>query len=151
MGKENTEETKTPQVVPLKEEKTYFTPMGSDTQFAVPVQKDGKTISEFAKFQNGKHTTSNPVHIQFFEGIIKAEAHKAPKLRRIITEDEYDELRTPDSTMVSINGQMMNIKEVREGIDFAIGKGWKPKFKEYLPPLPKTKVNRGGLTAGNMS
>lgn len=161
MGKPNNnqetdyQETETPETVNLgndiPKEKSYFTPKGGDVQFAIPVQKDGKTVSEFVKFQNGKCTTSNPVHQAFFEEIIAQEAHKAPKLRRIIDEDAYDGLRTPDDTMVSINGQMMNIKEVREGIDFAIEKGWMPKYKEYLPTLPKVRVNRGGITAGNMS
>lgn len=158
--KENdkTQETETPEnVVPLEKkaegpkEKSYFTPKGGDVQFSIPVQKDGKTISEFVKFQNGRFTTSNPVYKEFFERIITEEAHKAPKLRRIIDEDSYDGLRTPDDTMVSINGAMMNIKEVREGIDFAIEKGWIPKYKDYLPAPQKIKVNRGGITAGNMS
>ena len=152
LEKENAElkSTKTVKAEPVKE-KVYFTPKHGDIQMCIPVQKDGKTVSTFVKFQNGRFTTSKLVEQEFLEEMMKQDESKPIKLRRVISEDTFDSVQTPDNLMVSINGNMMNIKEVREGIDFAIDKGWVPKYKEYIQSPYKVSVSKGGLTAGGQS
>jgi hypothetical protein len=133
------------------ESKAYFSTSSGNRQMCIPTFKDGKTISEFVQFKDGVFIADKPHQIAFLDNVMAKESHLPLNLKTIVTQEDYDSLITPDATTISYDGRMMNISEVREGLDFAVAKGWEPEWKTYVTKQGKPVINRGGNKVGNFS
>ena len=113
--------------------------------YAVPVII-GDT-KRYLKFANHTLRTKDPNEIEAVESMIAEDTDKAVQNRRILTEDEFLELTSPESMFLEIDGQQVHITEIREAVSVAKENGWKPTRKQkYILP-PKSKISQGSRTA----
>ena len=109
-------------------------------------------IKKFFSFKDTrlpKEYAEVPEVIATIEKARAEDANKPMKLRRYLTQEEYEDLVSPSSTSVEYAGKSYNIKAIREALDFATDNGFKLKDNETV--IVKNKqgsVGRGVQSTG---
>lgn len=131
--------------------KTYYS-IQKRRQLCIPCgfdkYKNNAPISKFFMIENHRGATSDPDIIKHLDSILEKQKNLVTSSKTIITQEEFDRVVTPDDTFISFKGQTMHITEVRDGLEYALNKGWKPEWRKVAVVKKRTEVQRGGRIAG---
>jgi len=112
--------------------------------------RSGEEIKRYATFNNGTLLTEDAEEIEALDALIKKEQRlKVPiRNRMVLTEDEYTASVKPERLFVEIDGKDVHISDLRKAYQFAIENGMEFGNAEIVVVKPKSKVSRGGTSAG---
>ena len=102
---------------------------------------------KYLPFTSHSYRTKDPKEIDALESIVAEDNGKPVKDRRVLTQDEFLELTSPESMLVEIDGERVHISDIREAVRVAKKNGWKPTGKQKFILTTKSKISQGSRTA----
>lgn len=111
--------------------------------------KSGNEVKRYARFNKNTLRTSDPQEIAELDRIYEEDRNLPVKNRRILSEDEFLSVTSPDSLYVEVEGEKIHISQIREAVKIARTNGWTPSETEVIIINEnKSKIIRGGTSAG---
>lgn len=111
--------------------------------------KFGNEVKRYARFNKNTFRTNDPQEIAELDRIYEEDKNLPIKNRRVLSEDEFLSVTSPDSLYVEVEGEKIHISQVREAVKIARSHGWTPSDTEVIIINDnKNKIIRGGTSAG---
>ncbi|HRK00910.1 MAG TPA: hypothetical protein PL089_14970 [Ignavibacteria bacterium] len=111
--------------------------------------KFGNEVKKYVRFNKNTLRTNDLQEIAELDRIYEEDRNLPVKNRRVLSQDEFLSVTSPDSLYVEVDGEKIHISQVREAVKIARANGWTPTETEVIIiNNNKSKIIRGGTSAG---